>query len=147
MSLFISIYLCNFGYIRCFIVLSSNPIKRAPSHDVLYSLHPDRAWRWTWVRGSDILDSKIVRNKLYYLVDWLGYSPSERTWEPIDNVTNTRALLEDFHCQYPDKPGPQSKTIRDTRRFKGRIVSWYGKTRTHDVMLHGLNSWPLHHTL
>ena len=26
-----------------------------------------------------ILDSKIVRNKLYYLVDWLGYSPSEHT--------------------------------------------------------------------
>ena len=23
-----------------------------------------------------ILDSKIVRNKLYYLVDWLGYSPT-----------------------------------------------------------------------
>ena len=44
-----------------------------------------------------ILDSKIVCNKLYYLVDWLGYSPSERTWEPIENVTNTRALLEDFH--------------------------------------------------
>ena len=68
-----------------------------------------------------ILDSKIVHNKLYYLVDWLGYSPNERTWEPIENVTN--ALLEDFHRQYPDKPGPQSKTTRDTRRFKGGIVS------------------------
>ena len=51
-----------------------------------------------------ILDSKIVRNKVYYLVDWLGYSPNERTWEPIENVTNARALLEDFHRQYPDKP-------------------------------------------
>ena len=84
-----------------------------------------------------ILDSKIVRNKLYYLVDWLGYSPSERTWEPIENVTYTRALLEDFHRnvtytralledfhrQYPDKRGPQSKMTRDTRRFKGGIVS------------------------
>ena len=50
-----------------------------------------------------ILDSKIVRNKLYYLVDWLGYSPSDRTWEPIENVTNARALLEDFHHRYPEK--------------------------------------------
>ena len=33
MSLFVSIYLHNFGCIRCFIVLSSNPIKRAPSQD------------------------------------------------------------------------------------------------------------------
>ena len=55
---------------------------------------------------ATILDSKIVRNKLYYLVDWLEYSPIERTWEPIENVTNARALLEDFHRQYPDKPGP-----------------------------------------
>ena len=70
-----------------------------------------------------ILDSKIVRNKLYYLVDWLGYSPSKRTWEPRENVTNTSALLEDFHRQYPEKPGPQSKTTRDTRRFEGGIVS------------------------
>ena len=70
-----------------------------------------------------ILDSRIVRNKLYYLVDWLGYTPSERTWEPIENVANARALLDDFHRQYPDKPGPQSKTTRDTRRFKGGMVS------------------------
>ena len=35
---------------------------------------------------ATILDSKIVHNKLYYLVDWLGYSPSEHTWEPIENV-------------------------------------------------------------
>ena len=70
-----------------------------------------------------ILDSRIVRNKLYYLVDWLGYSHSERTWEPIENVTNARALLDDFHRQYPDKPGPQSKTTRGTRRFKRGIVS------------------------
>ena len=46
-----------------------------------------------------ILDSKIVRNKLYYLVDWLGYSPNERTWELVENVINARALLEDFHRQ------------------------------------------------
>ena len=26
-----------------------------------------------------ILDSKIVRKKLYYLVDWLGYTPNDRT--------------------------------------------------------------------
>ena len=35
---------------------------------------------------ATILDSKIVCNKLYYLVDCLGYSPSKRTWEPVENV-------------------------------------------------------------
>ena len=46
---------------------------------------------------ADVLDSKFVRNKLYYLVDWLGYSPSERTWEPIEHVGNAQDLLADFH--------------------------------------------------
>ena len=70
-----------------------------------------------------ILDSKLDHNKLYYLVDWLGYSPSGRTWEPVENVANARALLEDFHRQYPDKPGPQSKKTHKTCRSKGGIVS------------------------
>ena len=66
-----------------------------------------------------ILDSKIVRKKLYYLVDWLGYSPNERTWEPIENMTNARALLQDFHRQYPDKLGPQSKMTLTLVILKG----------------------------
>ena len=49
-----------------------------------------------------ILDSKIVHNKLYYLVEWLGYSLRDRTWEPVTNLANARALLEDFHRQYLD---------------------------------------------
>ena len=73
--------------------------------------------------GEVLLDSKIIRNKLYYLVNWLGYSPNDRTWESIENVTNACALLEDFHRRYPEKPGPQSKTTRGTRRFERGIVS------------------------
>jgi hypothetical protein len=72
---------------------------------------------------ADILDSRIIRNQLYYLVDWLGYSPSERTWEPFENITNARALLDEFHRRHPDKPGPHSKPTRNTRRFKGGMVS------------------------
>jgi hypothetical protein len=40
-----------------------------------------------------ILDSKIMRNKLYYLVDWLGYTPNDRIWEPAENVTNALELV------------------------------------------------------
>ena len=49
-----------------------------------------------------ILDSKIMRNKLYYLVDWLGYSPSHRTWEPIENLNNAPELVTEFHQHYPN---------------------------------------------
>ena len=57
---------------------------------------------------SAILDSKIIRNKLYYLVDWSGYTPNDRTWEPAENVTNAPELLQEFHRCYPDKPSPSS---------------------------------------
>ena len=70
-----------------------------------------------------ILDSKIIRNKLYYLVDWLGYSPTDRTWEPLDNVTNAQTLVDAFHRQYPEKPSLSSLATRGTRRFKRGIVS------------------------
>ena len=37
---------------------------------------------------NSILDSRFRRRKLQYLVDWVGYDESERSWEPADNITN-----------------------------------------------------------
>ena len=71
-----------------------------------------------------ILDSKIVRNKLYYLVDWLGYTPNDRTWEPLENLANASEMVAAFHNKYPHKPSPKScLPTRGTRRRKGGIMS------------------------
>ena len=77
-----------------------------------------------------ILDSKFVHNKLYYLVDWLGYGPSERTWEPIDHVANARHFLADFHPVRANiRASIRANPVRNQRRlipllvFKGEIVS------------------------
>ena len=81
MSLFVSIYIRNFRYIRCFHSSLLEPyqdstipgrITQPPSPIELEDGHEYEV--------AAILDSKIVRNKLYYVVDWLGYGPSERTW-------------------------------------------------------------------
>ncbi|MBW0491372.1 hypothetical protein O181_031087 [Austropuccinia psidii MF-1] len=52
---------------------------------------------------SHILDSKLKRVKLWYLVEWKGFSQNSgrSTWEPIKN-------LNDFHFIYADMPGPNS---------------------------------------
>ncbi|MBW0499073.1 hypothetical protein O181_038788 [Austropuccinia psidii MF-1] len=57
-----------------------------------------------------ILDSKLKRRKLWYLVKWKVFRQySERsTWEPTENLRNCPELVKDFHSSYPDKPGPNS---------------------------------------
>ncbi|MBW0528140.1 hypothetical protein O181_067855 [Austropuccinia psidii MF-1] len=57
---------------------------------------------------SQILDSKLMRGKLWYLVEWKGFSQdSERSiWEPTENLKNRPELVRDFHSFYPDKQGP-----------------------------------------
>jgi hypothetical protein len=55
-----------------------------------------------------ILDSKLICNKLYYLIDWVGYTPKNRKWELVENVTNALELLKTFHHCYPDKSNPSS---------------------------------------
>ena len=67
-----------------------------------------------------ILDSKVMRNKLYYLVDWHGYTPNDRTWEPAENVTNAHDLVQEFHRRYPHKPNPTSCIVTHRTRHQRR---------------------------
>ncbi|MBW0532319.1 hypothetical protein O181_072034, partial [Austropuccinia psidii MF-1] len=59
------------------------------------------------------LDSKLKRGKLWYLVEWKGFTedPERTTWEPNSNLTNSQDLVKDFHSLYPDKPGPNTSRI------------------------------------
>ncbi|MBW0593546.1 hypothetical protein O181_133261 [Austropuccinia psidii MF-1] len=59
---------------------------------------------------SQILESKLKRGKLWYLVGWNGFSQySQRsTWKPTENLNNFPELVKEFHSLYPDKPGPNS---------------------------------------
>ena len=57
---------------------------------------------------SEILDSRIIRRKLEYLVHWQGYDISERTWEPAANLRHAPEMIQDFHRQYPQKPSPKN---------------------------------------
>ena len=54
-----------------------------------------------------ILDSRIHHGKLQYYVDWQGYSPAERTWEPTSHLSNAQDAVADFHYHYPLRPSPK----------------------------------------
>jgi hypothetical protein len=49
---------------------------------------------------EEILDSRISRCQLQYLVHWQGYDISECIWELVENLSNVMEEVEDFHMQY-----------------------------------------------
>jgi hypothetical protein len=76
---------------------------------------------------SQILDSRIRRNKLEYLVDWKGYGPQDRTWEPASALTNASELVAEFHRQHSDRPSvtaqsTSSRPPRQRRLCKGTML-------------------------
>ncbi|MBW0536692.1 hypothetical protein O181_076407 [Austropuccinia psidii MF-1] len=62
---------------------------------------------------AEVLDSKLKRGKLWYLLEWKGFSedPEIKTWEQASNLTKTPDLLKDFHAFYPDTPGPNTSRL------------------------------------
>ncbi len=54
---------------------------------------------------QEVLDSRRRRNKLQYLVSWVGYGPEENSWISRDALKNAPVLLREFHARYPKKPG------------------------------------------
>ncbi|MBW0470859.1 hypothetical protein O181_010574 [Austropuccinia psidii MF-1] len=59
---------------------------------------------------AQILDSKIKRGNLWYLVEWKGFSqdPERSTWKPAESLNYCPELIKHFHPFYCDKPGPNS---------------------------------------
>ena len=64
-------------------------------------------------RGScalAVVDSKLdrrFRNPLRYYVEWFGYEGTDEqySWVSPDDI-DADDLIEAFHAQHPDKPGP-----------------------------------------
>lgn len=57
---------------------------------------------------EEIIDSRIRRNQVQYLIHWKGYTTMDRTWEPFKNVTHCQDLIKKFHAKHPDRPRPSS---------------------------------------
>ena len=55
---------------------------------------------------EEVVDSRMFRNKLQYLVHWKGYPVSERTWEPAAHMAHAQELVADFHRKHPSAPRP-----------------------------------------
>jgi len=53
---------------------------------------------------EEILNSRMFRRKLQYLVKWEGYGVENNTWEYWDNLGNAADAVNDFHTRNPAAP-------------------------------------------
>jgi Integrase zinc binding domain/RNase H-like domain found in reverse transcriptase/Chromo (CHRromatin Organisation MOdifier) domain/Integrase core domain len=75
-----------------------------------------------------ILNSKMERRRLWYIVDWKGYGPKERTWEPAENLTHATDAVAAYYPRHPQRPSPQD--IPNTPQPRGTSARKRGGTVT-----------------
>lgn len=65
-----------------------------------------------------VVQSKVDKGLLYYLVKWARWPGSDNTWQRPHDLENAREALIKFHEEYPDAPD------RDTRKnIKARWIA------------------------
>ena len=52
---------------------------------------------------EEVLDSRITKGQLEYLVKWLDFGPEDNSWQPATNLHCLRKLVE-FYQRNPDRP-------------------------------------------
>src|SRR5882724_5945164 len=80
-----------------------------------------------------ILDSRLFRGKLEYLVRWKGYGVEEDKWRPVEDVKGSRRLVSEFHCR--NLEAPQHISTLDFSNLPFRPLSNF--TDTPDTVLSG----------
>jgi hypothetical protein len=60
---------------------------------------------------EEILNSRMFRRQLQYLVKWKGYSTLHNSWEPAKNIANAQSQVRKFHAAHPNAPRTLSATI------------------------------------
>jgi len=53
---------------------------------------------------EEIMNSRLKRDKLKFLVKWSGYTDDYNTWEPEANCANSRDIIKEFYKSNPSAP-------------------------------------------
>ena len=68
-----------------------------------------------------ILDRKKVNGKIHYKIKWEGYPMDQCTWEPLENLENVKALVDEYNQNHSTKNNPpKGKKTNNTLLNKKR---------------------------
>ena len=65
---------------------------------------------------EEILSDKIINNKKHYLVKWKNYPKEEATWEPIENMINCTAIIENYLKKTTKKSARKKKPPNNSKK-------------------------------
>ena len=77
------------------------PSQKKPSPPPPIVIDEEEEWE-----VEEVLDLRVKRGKLEYLVHWKGYTKEDNSWEPSDNLKNSKRVVSDFHKTHPATPRP-----------------------------------------
>ena len=136
------IFLHIFRYIRSSIVLFLNLIKQTLFPIVLHHRRPHLSW--TSAQSMKLLSSSIPNLFATNFIIWSIGSAIVRA-NVLGNPSSMSPMLRIFLLISTESirtnPVRHQRWLVPLVFFKWEIVSWYGKTRTHDLMLHGSSSY------
>ena len=67
---------------------------------------------------EEIKDLQKFRRQWKYLVKWHGWLDSQNTWEPKENLTNCKKLVQEYHRRFPEKQGSGAQTKTRSQKKK-----------------------------
>ena len=73
---------------------------------------------------EEVLNSRLKKRKLEYLVKWSGYTDDYNTWEPESNLTNSKKVINNFHKSNPSAPHKLCTNIFESLVFKSFENLW-----------------------
>ena len=65
---------------------------------------------------EEVLNSRLKRGKLEYLVKWSGYTDNYNTWEPEPNFINSKEAINNFY-----KSNPSTLCKLHANNFEGLV--------------------------
>lgn len=85
---------------------------------------------------EEIKDKRLKNGRIEYLIKWVNYKDEESTWEPIENLENSKELLEAFE----KKIKTNNLKIKNNTKSIKKIIPGFNQFRLPLIKLNMNNS-------